>query len=95
MSMSTDITGYREKDKRWDEMVEVYKTCENAGVAIPSEVEEFFNGEHPDSICAMDGFSVDINCAMEQIDEEMVEGWWVDVEKLPKGVKIIRFANSY
>ena len=96
MGMSMDIQGYRAKDTKWKKMEEAYKACRSAGIGIPKEIDEFFVGEDPNYISAMvDGLTVDLGDAVTEIDEEMVEGYWVDITKLPKDIKILRFTNSY
>ena len=48
MSMSTHVMGFIPPDEKFKKMLEAYHACEAAGVAIPSDVEKFFNDEMPD-----------------------------------------------
>ncbi len=93
MGMNKHIVGFRPPDKRWKEMKKVYDACAEAGVEIPDEVDEFFEGEEPDER----GVEVDIEetDAVSEYNADMQDGFEVDITKLPKGVKIVRFYNSY
>lgn len=74
--------------------------CKEADVAIPLEVLDFFNGEPPDPR----GVRVELeeyphtknkHGAVKEYHADMQDGYEVDVTKLPEGVTIIRFYNSY
>ena len=86
------IKGYRGKDAEWKKMEKVWYACEEAGIGTPKEVDEFFGWEPPSIAC---GKEVDIKEAITILDADMIEGWNVDISKLPKEVKIIQFYNSY
>jgi hypothetical protein len=60
---------------------------------MPREVVEFFKGEKPD----VTGVLVDIEKtpACKLHEEEMQNGFEIDIAKLPPDVKIIRFVNSW
>jgi hypothetical protein len=66
----------------------------NAGIDPPLEVTKFFNGEPPDE----KGVVVDIEksdgcySSYSTGDQDWFE---IDLEKIPDGVQIIRFVNSY
>lgn len=66
MSMSTNVVGFRPPDAKWEKMKAIYDACETAGVSIPDEVDEYFNGEPPDDA----GVKVDLDV---DSDEEMEE----------------------
>jgi hypothetical protein len=93
--MSTDyyVYGFRPPDEKFKKMAKVWNTCVEAGVAIPDEVADFFAGEAPDKA----GVCVDLKklpcCSVRKKDGEF--GFDVDVSKLPKDVKIVRFCVSY
>ena len=92
MSMSTHVIGFAPPDEKWKAMKSVYDSCINAGIYIPAEVENFFNGEKPDPA----GVSTNIGfLASKWTDGDMCSGIEIDLSKLPKNVKIIRFYNSY
>ncbi len=91
MSMSSSVSGFRPPDAHYRKMMAAYKACNDAGVAIPREVDDFFNGETPDPA----GTEVGLGKAVTEYHDEMQEGFEVDISKLPKGVTIIRFVNSF
>lgn len=92
MGMSTHIVAFRQPDEKWNKMKAVWVACEKAGVSIPRDVEEFFNHENPNDKMGME---VKINKALSGWGDGSRQGYEVDLEKLPKDVKILRFYNSY
>jgi len=91
MSMSTNVIGFRPPDEEWLKMKAVYDACEKAGVEIPDGVCSFFNYERPDR----KGVKVDINDILEKYQDDSSSGYEIDLSKLPKGLKILRFYNSW
>lgn len=93
MSMNTNIIGFKPPDEKWKKMKAVYDACNSANTALPTEVDDFFNGEHPDS----SGVEVrlDDTACCRGYSEEMRDGFEILLDKVPKDVKIIRFWNSY
>lgn len=93
MSMSINVVGFKPANQKWEEMSEVWNACNFAGVAVPKEVDEFFNG------CELDAAGVKVELegtpCCEVYSPEMKDGFEIDVTKLPKDVTIIRFWNSY
>jgi len=91
MGMSTHVIGFRPPDERWKRMKAVYDTCTKAKVEIPKEVDDFFGGGEPDE----SGVEVEIE-RTEAVEEwNGRQGFQVDITKLPKDLKYIRFYNSY
>lgn len=94
MSMCSYVVGIAPPDDEWRRMKAVYDSCRVAGVGVPQEVIEFFNGEQPDDkgvIIRLNGHE-----STKPIFENNPEsGFEVDVSKLPSHVKIIRFVNSW
>lgn len=93
MSMSTHVVGLKPADEKWQKMKAVYDACVAAKTSIPKEVMEFFDGEPPDKF----GVRVEIEklpCTKEYNDD-MRQGFEVDLKKLPADVTVIRFYNSY
>jgi len=77
-------------------MKSVWDACTEAGVAIPDAVVNFFNGETPDEA----GVEIDekdlIKCgALRQWSDEHRSGFELDVAKLPEGLRLVRFYNSW
>lgn len=92
MGMSTHVVGFRPPDDAWQRMKQAHDSCKAAGVEPPHGVQEFFNYKEPDSA----GVEVDIQQAVTTWNErDMSDGFEVDITKLPPGVKIVRFVNSY
>lgn len=92
MSMSTHIVGFRPKDKKWDQMKMIWDSCNAAGIEPPDGVVEFFDGEYPGD---RPGAEVDIEDATEEWSDDGYSGYEVDLNKLPKDVKILRFYNAW
>lgn len=91
MGMSTHVKGFRPPDDTWVQMKAIWDACESAGVEVPQKVCDFFNGETPDDT----GMEIDIDVASSEWRDEYREGIEIDLSKLPKGLKVIRFYNSY
>lgn len=91
MSISTHVVAFRPADERWQSMKAIYDVCCKADVTIPEEVLDFFDNEPPDEA----GVEVDIDEAVRGWSDDSREGFEVDLTKLPYGVKILRFYNSY
>lgn len=90
MSMSTYVVGIKPPDDKWKKMKAVYDACKNAGIETPDEVDEFFNYEIPDQA----GVVVEID-ELREWEEDTSDGYEIDIEKLPKDVKVLRFYNSW
>lgn len=94
MGMSTHVVGFRRPDdKKFQKYAEIWKSCVEAGVGVPEEVFDYFDGEEPDE----NGVEVRIQGteAVKLFDRDYYDGFEVDITKLPEDVKIIRFYNSY
>ena len=72
-------------------MKAAYDVCQLAGIEIPDEVDKFFNGETPDEA----GVEVEIDSILDEWGDDIRQGYQVDLSKLPKDVKILRFYNSW
>jgi hypothetical protein len=95
MGMSMSVKGIIPgTDERFQSMLRIYRECESAGITVPLAVLEFFNHEEPDPV----GIVVDIKDAVNRYEapkDYAAEGFEVDISKLPKDVKLVRFVNSY
>lgn len=93
MSMSTSVVGFRPPDEKWRKMKAVWDACVIADTDTPDEVDDFFGGQYPDE----QGVIVDIEEteAVKEWCDDSSSGFEVDITKLPKDVKIIRFFNSW
>jgi hypothetical protein len=66
--------------------------------SIPKEVEEFFAGKEPDEAGVVVNLKPSEKGPVQEYHPEeydTIEGFEVDLRKLPPDVKIIRFINSY
>lgn len=91
MSMGSYIVGFCKPDEQFQKMVAVYNACKEAHVDLPEEVSDFFDDTEPDA----SGMEIDIRDSVEEWSGDMSEGFEIDISKLPKNVKYIRFYNSY
>ncbi len=94
MSMNTNVVGFKPTDETWEKMKAVWVACEKASLEIPKDVGEFFDWNDPKEMSGMK-VSIEGTDAVSPWSSEMQEGYEVDIRKLPKGVNIVRFYNSF
>lgn len=95
MGMRTSIDGFVPPNEKFKKMLTIYEACESAGVKIPKEVETFFNGQLPDSKGIVIHLPADKHPAVTAWQDDMAEGFEVELDKLPKSIKVLRFYNSW
>jgi len=78
-------------DEKFRKMYAVYKSCTDAGIPIPIEVETYFGESEPSE----EGLIVKINDAISKPSKEYCYVYDVDLTKLPKGVSTVRFEVSF
>jgi hypothetical protein len=88
--MSTDVIGLRPPDARWKLMKAVYDACVDAKLGIPEDVNKFFGFNRPDP----KGVEVVIP-HKEWTSDRGSSGIEINVNDIPKDVKVIRFYNSW
>jgi len=91
--MSTYIIGFKPKDEKYHQMKAIHDACIIANVSLPKEVYDYFGDYEVDDA----GIRVDKlpeDCSKEW-GNEYSSGIEVDISKLPKDIKIIRFVNSW
>jgi hypothetical protein len=93
MSMSKYVQGIREPDERWRQMKTVWDTCRAAGVAVPEEVERFFNWEPPDEAGIV--VELDPHPSVKEWGDDHRDGFEVEIAKLPPNITKLRFVCSY
>ena len=86
MSMSLHIYGVKPVNDHYRKMKSVYESCADLGVAIPTEVLEFFNYEVP-----RDEVRVDLSRHEAVVEDDMGYRFTVDLNKLPNDIKVLRF----
>jgi hypothetical protein len=103
VSMSTYICGIKPPDERWVQMDTIWKACEDAGIAPPTEVYDFFGGDTPDPKGVVVPFQTGggylVYTYIDGVEEirkgSPNAGFIVDITKLPPDIKLIRFENSW
>lgn len=96
MGMSTYVVGIKPPDAKWLAMKEVWDACQMAVVEPPQAVWEFFENAPPDpSGVPVDQRILERSGSLRPFKADMQEGFEVDVDKLPPGVKVVRFVNSW
>ncbi len=93
MSMSSYVVGFKAPDEKWLQMKSVYDACKDADVDVPDKVMNYFNWEEPGSA----GVPVELgkHKCVSKYSADMMDGFEVDLKKLPKDITSIRFFNSY
>ena len=69
--------------------VAVLRSCLSADVTIPEEISDYFGGGQDED------FPLEISFKARRWSQDMGEGYEVDIDDLPEGVKTIRFYNSW
>ncbi len=90
MGMSTHVIGYKPADEKYVKMETIYNACLEAGIEIPEEVEDYFEGEGPNG-----GIEVDIENSTSEWGDDSRQGFEIDLSKLNPDVKFLRFYNSW
>lgn len=98
MGMSMHIDGIVAPDEKWQKMKAVYDSCIAAELAIPAEVEAFFEGEVPNP----NGVVVDLRKAISvrSFNDPLhpKDGVTITLKELLRdypNLTHIRFYNSY
>lgn len=79
------VEGIKQPGDKWKRMKKVYDVCKATGVQVPKEVLEYFDYEEPDDK------GVTVRIKPEEYKREMIEGFDVHLNKIPKDVEVIRF----
>jgi hypothetical protein len=96
MGMSTHVVGFKPPDEKWQRMKAAWDACKTAGVDVPEEIERYFEGEEPDP----QGVEIDDDAltqcgALTPWTDDYAEGFQLEISKLPRDVRVIRFYNSW
>jgi hypothetical protein len=89
MGISTHVIGFRPPDEKWQKMKAAWDACEAAGAEIPKAVLAFFGHTHPDPA------GVEVEIEAKEWDHDGASGYEIEVDKLPKDIKTIRFFNAW
>lgn len=93
MSPTPHVEGFKPPDATWKKMKKVWDSCAEAGIDPPDEVEKYFEGEPPDDSGVL--VELEKHPAVKEYNEEMRDGFEVNLSKLPKDITILRFTISY
>lgn len=96
MGSSMHVVGFRPPDEMWRRMKAVWDACTEADISVPAAVELYFDGMPPDPAGVHISEATLTNAgAVSEWAADMREGHELDLTKIPPGVTIIRFYNSY
>ena len=90
-----NVHGIRTPDERWRNMKAIYDSCEAAGVQLPEEVENYFDGEAPDPSGKLTDLADPIVTEWKDPENDEQEGIEIDLAQLPEGVTRLRITISY
>lgn len=88
MGMNTYVVGFVPPDEQWQRLKAIHDACTAAGVEVPSEVEQVIGSEPTD-------YGREVDVPAKEWTDETREGYDIDVSKLPPGITVIRFYNSW
>lgn len=96
MGMSTTVVAFRPADEKWKKMKAVWDACTAAGVEKPTDVLKFFEYEPPEEggVILNSAYLAKVG-ALEEWHNDNGKGYEVNLSKLPKDIKLIRFYNSW
>lgn len=96
--MSTHIQAFiPDTDAEFKKHKKILLMCLENEVSLPKETAEYFGSDSAD-LYLLDGkLSIELVKNIHYIEyrEDMIDGFEVDLSKLPSGVSKLRFFNSY
>lgn len=96
MGMNLHVRGVRDLDGRFAEMMKVKLACDDAEIEYPATVREYFTcPDESEEELRREMEEIDIKAAVSDDSADMQDIRNVDLSKLPKDVKHIRFVVSY
>ena len=87
--MSTHVKGFRPPDQKFKDLKSAWDACKRANIGIPKEIGQFFDWEEPDVR------GVEVKIPTQEWKDDYGEGYEIEVAKIPKDVKFIRFYNTW
>ena len=93
------VIGFVPADDEWKRKKKAWDACKAAGVDPPGELETFFDERYAippgdDGMTFSESKLMACGAVVEWTGDA-ADGWELIVAKLPKGVKRVRFYNSY
>ena len=99
MGMSTHVVAMRNMGHEFEKMLKVKHFCEENKVGYPYEVADYFGEfvKEDESVIrdAMAEVTLSGDNGLTEFTDEYRTGYEVEIAKLPKEVKVIRFYNSW
>ena len=93
MGCSLNVTFLRDKnDQTYKKMLSVFKSCIDAEIEIPEQVDLFFGGDGIDNEIE---YPLEVQFNPREWRDDYSEGFEIDVDEIPNGVKTIRVKISY
>lgn len=95
MGMSTTVVLLRSKnDPTYKKNLAVLEACKKVDIDPPKEIDEYFGGDGIDNDPET---PLEIDFEPREWSNDYAQGYEIDIDidKLPKGVKTIRFYNSW
>ena len=93
MGMSTSVVLLRDKnDTTYQKYLKILLACKESNVDPPKEVDDYFGG---DGVYNDPETPLEIDFEPREWSNEYAEGYEIDINLLPEGVKTIRFYNSW
>lgn len=91
MTQSLWLYGYAPPDEKWEQMAKIYFACKDAKIDPPPEVEKYFEDGEPDP----QGQETSLKHLAREYSAPMHWGLEIDLDKIPKNIRTIRFYVSY
>lgn len=95
MGMSTHVVAFvSPEDETYKKHTKVMIACLEAGIKeLPKETAEYFNSSYPDE--SLLEKKLEIRIPHHEYSEDMIEGFEIYINEIPKGAHKIRFYNSW
>lgn len=94
MGVSTFIEGVIPADEEWHKHLDVWDACKSAGVTPPDELYDYFGLEHEHQEPSRSGRVVEVPCGGFFDSDRDADVFEVSIDRIPEGVKIIRFVRQ-
>lgn len=98
MGMSTHIQAFTpDTDETYQKHKKVLIACAEAEIDLPKETAKYFGYTYPEMCALEEKLQVTLKKGVHYRDynEDMSEGFEIELKDIPKGVTKIRFYNSY
>jgi hypothetical protein len=98
MGASLNVQGIKPPTKEYLDKLAAYCACEAAGVSVPKEILDFFGGNelrHIEPSGIEVGLTYPQHESLKPYGNDYSEGFDIEIDKLPAGVKILRVYISW